>query len=185
MQFQLLKVVIQSVQVRLIRTTFRWNQTQFRREDVPSLGYHMGYPRLSHAAYELEKTISYSDLTICKLWNEYLESLQMNISNDYCKKRKHHLHISAVYLIALFTRLFHLYSNVNHKRPQTTNKRPTNHHKLPQTMSKRPQTTTNHQQKTTSYQQMNTNYQQRTTNGHPFTSNQKSDVSFLLPPPGN
>ena len=73
----------------------------------------------------------------------------------------------------------------DHKRPQTTNKRPTNHHKLPQTMSKRPQTTTKHQQKTTNYQQTNTNYQQTTTNGHPFTSNQKSEGSFLLPPPGN
>ena len=55
----------------------------------------MVHPRLSHPSYELERTISYSDLTIYKHRNEgkYIESLQMNISSSYCwKKCKHHFH---------------------------------------------------------------------------------------------
>ena len=50
---------------------------------------------------------------------------------------------------------------------------------------KRPQMTTFHQHTTTNYQQTNTNYRKTTTKGHSYTSNQKSDVSFLLPAPSN
>ena len=60
------------------------------------------------------------------------------------------------------------------QQPQTT----TNDHNQPQTISKRPRTTTN-------YQPRKPNYQQTTTNDHPCISNRKSDVSFLLPGPGN
>ena len=70
MQFQLLKVETQSVQVCWICTGFRYNQTQSRRVEVPSLGHHVVYPRLSHPSYELERTIFYSNLTIHKHWNE-------------------------------------------------------------------------------------------------------------------
>ena len=64
MQFQLLKVETQSVQVCWICTTFRSNQRQFERTEVPSLEYHMVYPRLPHPSYELERAISRSNLTI-------------------------------------------------------------------------------------------------------------------------
>ena len=30
---------------------------------------------------------------------KYLESLEINISNSYCKKRKHHLHLQTAQLI--------------------------------------------------------------------------------------
>ena len=43
----------------------------------------------------------------------------MNIPNSYCDKRKHHLHLATFHLlfnIALFTRLFLLYSNVHKKQ---------------------------------------------------------------------
>ena len=54
----------------------------------------MVYLHLSHPSYELERTISYSNLTIYKHWNEEKkESLQMNISNTYRKKRKRRLHL--------------------------------------------------------------------------------------------
>ena len=45
--------------------------------------------------------ISHSNLTIYKQWNEekYLESLQMNVSNSYCKKYKYHLHLELAQLI--------------------------------------------------------------------------------------
>ena len=66
MQFQLLKVETQSVQVCSIFTTFRYNQMQFRREEVPSLGHHMVYPRLSDPSCEPEGRISHSNLTIDK-----------------------------------------------------------------------------------------------------------------------
>ena len=39
---------------------FRYNQRQFRRIEVPSLGHHMVYPSLSHPSYEQERTISHS-----------------------------------------------------------------------------------------------------------------------------
>ena len=70
-------------------------------------------------------------------------------------------------------------TTTNHHKPTA------NDHKLPQTTNERPQTTTNHQQTTTNYHQTNTNYQQSTTNDHLCTKNQKFDVSFLLPAPGN
>ena len=63
-QFQILKVETQNVQMCRICTAFRYNQTQFRRVEVPSLGNHMVHPRLSHPSYELERTISHSNLTI-------------------------------------------------------------------------------------------------------------------------
>ena len=94
MQFQLLKVEIQSVQSFCICTTFRYTETQFRKVEVPSLEHHMVYLHLSHPSYELERTISYSNLTIYKHWNEEKkESLQMNISNTYRKNRKRRLHL--------------------------------------------------------------------------------------------
>ena len=70
MQFQLLKVETQSVQVCWIYTSPRYNQTQFRNVEVPSLGYHMVFLRLSYPSYELERTISHSNLTIYKHWNK-------------------------------------------------------------------------------------------------------------------
>ena len=36
---------------------------------------------------------------------KYLESLQMNISNSYCQKCKHHLHLNQ---LNLFSSLIHL-----------------------------------------------------------------------------
>ena len=62
-----------------------------------------------------------------------------------------------------------------HKRPKTTCKRPPTTIKRPQTTSKA----------TTNYQQTTKNYQQTTINGHTCISNQKVDVSFLLPATSN
>ena len=59
-----IKVEPQSVQVCSICTIFRYNQTQFKRVEVPSLGHHMLFPRLSDPSYELERTISHSHVTI-------------------------------------------------------------------------------------------------------------------------
>ena len=53
----------------------------------------MVYPRLSHPSYELEKMTSHSNRTSIEMKEKYLESLQMNISNSYWKKRKHPLHL--------------------------------------------------------------------------------------------
>ena len=64
MQLELLKLEIQSVQVCLICTPFKYNQTQFRRVEVPSVGNHMVYPHLSEPSYGLERTISDSNLTM-------------------------------------------------------------------------------------------------------------------------
>ena len=101
MQFQLLKVETQGIQVFWIYTTFRYNQTQFRRVEVPSLGHHMVYPPLSDPSYELERMISHLNLTIYNHWNEekYLESLQMNISNRYCEERKHNLYLQLAHIV--------------------------------------------------------------------------------------
>ena len=78
-----------------------WRVKEFRRVKESSLGNHMVYPRLSHPSYELERMISHSNLTIYKQWNEekYLESLQMNVSNSYCKKYKYHFHLELAQLI--------------------------------------------------------------------------------------
>ena len=35
--------------------------------EVPSLGHHLVYPRLSHPSYQLERTISHSNLTAQKM----------------------------------------------------------------------------------------------------------------------
>ena len=75
---------------------------QFRRVEVHSPGRHMAYPHLSHPSYEPERTISHSNLAIytnIEKKKEYLESLQMNISNRYCEKRKHHLHLQSAQFI--------------------------------------------------------------------------------------
>ena len=60
------KMETHSIQVCWICTTFKYNQTQFRREEVPSLGHDMVYPRLSDPSYELERTISHTNLTTYK-----------------------------------------------------------------------------------------------------------------------
>ena len=83
MQFQLLKVETQSVQVCWICTPSKYNQMQFRRVEVPSLGNHMVYPCLSHPSYELERIISHSNLTIYKHWNE--EKILRKFTNEYFK----------------------------------------------------------------------------------------------------
>ena len=70
MQFQLVQVEIQSVQVCWIYTALRCKQTQFRSVKVPSLGYHMVFLHLSYPSYELERTIYHLNLTIYKHWNE-------------------------------------------------------------------------------------------------------------------
>ena len=72
---------------------------KFRRVEVPSLGYHMVYPRLPHPPHELEGTISRSNLTSTEMKKKYLESLQINISNSYCKRGKHHLHLQSAQFI--------------------------------------------------------------------------------------
>ena len=118
MQFQLLKVESQSVQVCWICTTYRYNQTQFRRVEVPFLGNHMVYPRISHSSNELERRTSHSNLTIYKHWNEekILKNLQMNVSNSYCEKCKHHLHLNQLNLFSSLIYSSRLYSNVYKKQ---------------------------------------------------------------------
>ena len=69
MKFQLLKVETQSFQVCSICTPFKYNQTQFRRVELLSLGHHMVYPGSSDISYELERIISHSNLTLDKHWN--------------------------------------------------------------------------------------------------------------------
>ena len=81
--FNFLKIETQSVQVCWIYTTFRYNHTQFRGVEVPSLGNHMVYSHLSHPLYELERTIYYSNLTTLKHWNE--EKILRQFSNGYLK----------------------------------------------------------------------------------------------------
>ena len=81
--FNFLKVETQSVQVCLICTAFRYNQMQFRRVEVPSLGNHMLYLSLSHPSYELERTIFHSNLTTYKRWNE--EKILRKFTNKYFK----------------------------------------------------------------------------------------------------
>ena len=63
-----------------------------------------------------------------------------------------------------------------------------NDHKRPQTTTNQQQmnmNNTNHTQTTTKYQQTNTNYQKMATNSHLCISNQKCDISFILPALGN
>ena len=81
MQLELLKLETQSVQVCLIYTPFKYNQTQFRRVEVPSVGNHMFCTHLSESSYGLERTISYSNLT-CKHWNE---EKTLKSTNEYFK----------------------------------------------------------------------------------------------------
>ena len=66
----------------------------------------------------LKGTIFYSNVTLytsIDMKRKYLESLRMNITNSYCKRRKHHLHLWLFYLIASFTRLCVLHLNVHRK----------------------------------------------------------------------
>ena len=90
MQFQLLKVETQSVQVCWICTGFSYNITQFRRVELPCLGHQMVYPCLSH---ELERMISHWNLTAYKHWKELkiLKKFKIVIA----KKRKHQLHLQS------------------------------------------------------------------------------------------
>ena len=83
MQFQLWKVLTKSVQVCWLCTTFRNNQTQFRRGEVPSLGHDIVYPRLPYSSYDLDRTRSHSNLTIYKYWNE--EKILRKFINKYFK----------------------------------------------------------------------------------------------------
>ena len=104
--FKFLKVETQSVQVCWICTTFRYNQMQFKRVELPSLGNHMVYLRLSHPSYELERTISHSNLTIYKHWNEEKILRKFTtISNSYCQKYKHHLQPNQLNLFSSFIHL--------------------------------------------------------------------------------
>ena len=130
MQFQLLKVETQSVQICWICTTFRYNQTQFKRVEVPSLGHHTVHKLISSIIWTRKNTISFkskNSLAICEYWNEekkYIERLQMNISNSYYKKRKHHLHLQSaqfIYLIGKKSvgkkwRIFALATNIFYRR---------------------------------------------------------------------
>ena len=93
---------------------------EFRRVEVTSLGNHMVYPGLSHPSYELDRTISYSNLTIYKHWNEekntykvYKWIFQIVIAKNVSITC---IWISSIYLVALFTCLFLLYSNVHKKQ---------------------------------------------------------------------
>ena len=67
MSFQLLKVETQSVQACSIFTTFRYNQTQYRRVEVASLGYHMVIHAylIQHMKHWIEEKI------LKKFTNEY------------------------------------------------------------------------------------------------------------------
>ena len=56
---------------------------QFRGTEVTSLWNHMVYPHLYHPSYELERTISHSNLTIYKHWNE--EKILRKFTNEYFK----------------------------------------------------------------------------------------------------
>ena len=65
------------------KTLHNQNRTQFIRAEAPSLGHHMVYPRLSHPSYELERTISHSNLIIYKHWHE--EKILRKFTNEYFK----------------------------------------------------------------------------------------------------
>ena len=119
MQFQLLRIETQSVQICWTCTTFRYNQTQFRRVEVPSLGHHMVSQRLSDLSYELERTISHSNITIYKHWNK--EKILKKFENEYFKQPlRKNVSMTCVFnqrnLRALFTSHFLLYSNVHKNR---------------------------------------------------------------------
>ena len=58
---------------------------QFIRVEVPSLGHHMVYPRLSHPLYELERTISLSNLTILYTSTEMKKKILRKFTNEYFK----------------------------------------------------------------------------------------------------
>ena len=71
MQFQLLNIEIQSVQVCWICTPFKYNQTQFRRVEVPSLRNHIVHPRLFYPSYESYKWIfQYFLIFLVNIWSE-------------------------------------------------------------------------------------------------------------------
>ena len=53
-------------------------------EEVPSLGCHMVYSHWSDPSYELERTISHSNLTIHKHGNE--EKILRKFTNEYFKQ---------------------------------------------------------------------------------------------------
>ena len=56
---------------------------QFRREEALSLGHHIVYPLLSDPSYELERTISHSNLTVYKHWDD--EKILRKVANKYFK----------------------------------------------------------------------------------------------------
>ena len=60
----------------------RWELSKIEVE-APSLGHPMLYPRLSDPSYELERTISYSNLTIYEQRNE--ENVLKKFTNEYFK----------------------------------------------------------------------------------------------------
>ena len=47
---------------------------------------------------------------------KYLKSLQMNVSNSYCEKCKHHLHLNQLNLFSSLIYSSRLYSNVYKKQ---------------------------------------------------------------------
>ena len=77
MKCQLVKVEIQSIRSCWICTTFRYNQTQFIRVELPFLGHSF----LISSIIEVERTISYSHLTICNHWNK--EKILRKFTNEY------------------------------------------------------------------------------------------------------
>ena len=86
------------------------------RIEIPSLRHNMEYLRLSYPSHELERTISHSNLTIYKHWNEgkntlkvYKWILQIVIAKN--------VSITCIFNQRnLFFRLFLRYSNVHKKQ---------------------------------------------------------------------
>ena len=61
----------------------------------------MVYPHLPDPSYELERTISHSNLiyTSIEMKKKFLESLQTKFSNSHCEKRKYHWDLQSAQFI--------------------------------------------------------------------------------------
>ena len=77
----------------------------------------------------------------------------------------------------------HAQTTTNHQETNTNHQQTTANHQ--QMTANHQQATTIHQQTTANYQKKATKHQQSTINSHTCKSNQKADVSFLLPAPGS
>ena len=82
MQFKILKVETQRVWVCWICTTFRYNQTQFRREEVSSVR-HVVSALIWSIMWIRKNKISFKSDYIQKDWNE--EKVLRKVTNEYFK----------------------------------------------------------------------------------------------------